>query len=68
MKRLCLMIFVVMFLSGCGTAAQRSEFWEHDTMYRSWGHLCYSWTGYKNPTPEDTNQSQQENWWGIPTP
>ncbi len=68
MKKLCLLVLIGLFLSGCGTAAKRSEFWEHDTMYKNWDHLKYSWWGYKNPTAESLKKSQEQGWWGIPTP
>lgn len=67
MKRLCLLIFMGLFLAGCG-AARQSEFWQHDTMYKNWSHLGYSWYGYKNPTLETGIQSQEQKWWGIPVP
>jgi hypothetical protein len=66
MKKLILITLTALFLSGCGTAAQRSEFFEHKTMYKNWDHLKYSWSGYKNTTPEAAEKSQAQDWWGIP--
>lgn len=68
MKRLCLLTFIMLlFLAGCG-AVRQSEFWQHDTMYKNWAHLRYSWYGYKNPTLETGIESQGQDWWGIPVP
>ena len=66
MKKLLLIMLMVMLLVGCGTAAKESEFWQHDTMYKNWDHLRYSWSGYKNPTEVTGDQSQEQDWWGIP--
>jgi len=66
MKKLCLVAFIALFLAGCGTSAQQSEFWKHDTVYKSWGHLGFSWFGFKNPTAETGQKSQDQGWWGIP--
>ena len=68
MKKLFLVVFIGLFLSGCGSAAQRSEFWKHDTMYRNWDHMKYSLWGYKTPTQDTANKSEEQEWWGIPTP
>ena len=68
MKRLFLMVLMGSFLLGCGTAVERSEFWKHDTMYRNWDHMKYSWWGYKDPKPDAAEKSQEQEWWGIPTP
>lgn len=68
MKKLCLLALIGLFLSGCGTAAKKSEFWEHDTMYKNWDHLIFSCWGYKNPTAETLKKSQGQGWWGIPIP
>ena len=68
MKKIFFLVLLAIFLSGCGTAAKKSEFWEHDTMYRNWDHLIYSWWGYKKPTPETAEKTKEQKWWGIPTP
>ena len=64
MKKLFLVLIAGFFLSSCGTAAQQSEFWKHDTIYKNWDHLKFSWFGYKNPTKETGKTSQAEKWWG----
>ena len=66
MKKLFLLILMGLLFSGCGPAAQKSEFWQHDSMYKNWEHTKYSWSGYKNPTPEKGEKSEEQNWWGIP--
>jgi hypothetical protein len=65
-KKLCLLFLAGLFLSGCGAAARESEFWQHDTMYKNWDHLKFSWYGYKKPTPKTGKESNQQGWWGIP--
>lgn len=66
MKKLFLVLILGLFISGCGAAASKSEFWEHDTMYRTWDHTFYSWSRYKNPTSQTLKESQNQTWWGIP--
>lgn len=68
MKKLLVLLFLGMFLMGCGAAATQSEYSKHSSMYRSWDHLKYSWTGYKNPTAETQKKSQEQGWWGIEVP
>jgi len=68
MKRIILVLMLGMFLAGCGTAAERSEFWKHDSVYKNWDHFKYSVSGYKNPTDASLKDSTEQKWWGIPTP
>ena len=68
MKKLFLLALIGLFFSGCGAGIQRSEFLKHDTMYKNWDHLIYSWWGHRNPTDETQKKSQEQGWWGIPTP
>lgn len=68
MKKLLALLFLGMFLMGCGAAARQSEFYQHSTMYQNWDHLKYSWTGYRNPTAETGEKSQEQGWWGIEVP
>ncbi|MEN6465035.1 MAG: hypothetical protein ABFD62_07640 [Syntrophaceae bacterium] len=63
MKRLMLILVAVAFFAGCA-AAERSEFFQHDTMYRDGDHLWYSWHKYKTTDNNDMKKSQAENWWG----
>lgn len=64
MKRLVLVLVLGMFLAGCGTAAERSEFWKHPSMFTSWDHMSYSWGGYENCGPDLTKKSGEQKWWG----
>ncbi|MBA4421926.1 MAG: hypothetical protein C0390_02350 [Syntrophus sp. (in: bacteria)] len=66
MKKLFAVILMLLFLSGCGAAARKSEFYEHDTMYRNGDHLLFSIYEYKKVDSKDVRQSETEKWWGIP--
>ncbi len=66
MKRFFLVLIAGLFLSGCGTLAQESEFWQHPTMYKNWEHMKFSLWGYQNPSKETAKKSQEQGWWGIP--
>ena len=68
MKKLLIITMLVMFLSGCGTLAIDSEFWKHDTLYKSWDHMKFSWNEYKNPTAEHARKAKEQGWWGIDIP
>jgi len=65
-KKWLMLLIIGAFLAGCGTAAQRSEFWKHDTMYKNWAHMGYSWSGYKKTSAADVQKTKSQNWWGIP--
>jgi hypothetical protein len=43
-KVLCLLVLGA-GLAGCGTTASQSEVWSHDTLYRDWDHMRFSWGG-----------------------
>jgi len=62
---LCLIVFMVLFLSGCA-AIKESEFYKHDTHYKTFNHMIYSWWGHENPTEETLKKSQEQGWWGMP--
>ena len=66
MKKVILLLVSVMFLMGCGAAAQRSEWYQHDTHFKNWKHLKFSVTGYKNPSAKDAKFSDSQEWWGEP--
>ena len=68
MKRLILIGAAVFFLMGCANSGSRSGFWQHDTMYRSWDHMGFSWFGYHNVSAQDARESQNQNWWGEDIP
>lgn len=67
MKKMVVLIFLALFLASCGQSAVRSEFLQHDTMYRNWDHMKFSWFGY-NPTTEDLEKTADQKWWGIEVP
>jgi uncharacterized protein YceK len=66
LRKITLFLLICLFLSGCATARQ-SEVSQHSAMYQSWGHLWFSWYGYKNRScdPAVQARSQQERWWGT---
>jgi hypothetical protein len=64
MKKLLVVLMLGMFLAGCGTAAEQSEFWKHPSMFTSWDHMKYSWGGYEDCGPGQTQKSKQQKWWG----
>ena len=66
MKKLFFLVLIGLFLTGCGTAAERAEFWKHDTMYKNWDHFIYSSDGYKKTTSDDVKKTKEQNWWGEP--
>jgi hypothetical protein len=68
MKKLLALLLLGLFLSGCGAAARESEFWQHDSVYKNWDHLRYSWWGYKNPNQASGEKSIEQGWWGIEIP
>lgn len=66
MKRILITLMLCIFLAGCGAAAKNSGFYEHDSIYKDWSHLWFSWHGYKNCPPDDTlKKLQVEGWWGM---
>ena len=68
MKKWILLILMALFLYGCGAGARESGFWQHDTMYKNFDHMKFSWFGYKNPDAKKAKQSQEQGWWGIEVP
>lgn len=63
MKKLIVLLFVGLLLAGCS-----SEFYKHDTLFKDYDHVAFSWWGYKNPTSEDAQMSDNRGWWGEPIP
>jgi len=62
--RLTVVLVLLFVMMGCGTAAKNSEFMQHDTMYKNWDHLKFSWTGWQSPTMDDVENSAGQSWWG----
>jgi len=66
MKKLVILLIVAAFLgamAGCS-----AEWYKHDTIYKTNDHMYFSLWGYKHPTAEDAQKSQQEGWWGKDVP
>ncbi len=68
MKKLVVLMLIALFLASCGQSAIRSEFLQHDTMYKNWDHLKFSWSGQDNATSQDLEKSNDQQWWGIEVP
>ena len=66
MKRIGLLLIVVLFLLGCGTAAERETFKNNPYHYRNYDHMKFSVSGYKKPSAKDANKSDSQKWWGEP--
>jgi hypothetical protein len=64
MKKFLLLLIITFFISGCGTMAKDSEFWEHDSMYKDFDHLKFSWSGHKSPSDEELKSDNTKEWWG----
>ncbi len=45
MKKMVVLMFMVLFLASCGQHFSKSEFLQHDTMYKNWDHMKFSWFG-----------------------
>lgn len=67
MKKILFMIVILGFLfSGCSGSVTQSEFMQHSSHYKNCEHVAYSWFGYKKPTAETGQKSEDQAWWGIP--
>ncbi len=63
MKKLLLLLVVAMLIAGCS-----SEFYKHDSLFKTNQHVAYSWWGYNNTTPEAAKMSAEQGWWGKEIP
>ena len=63
MKKLLCLVALFAFVAGCA-GAEQSGFWSHDTMYKNYDHMKYSWSGYENCGPNYTKESKTQDWWG----
>ena len=63
MRKIFLLIIMALIITGCS-----SEFYTHDSLYKDWDHMEFSWWGYKNPTPEYAKMSEERGWWGEEIP
>lgn len=63
MKKLLFVSIAVLLISGC-----TSEFYKHDSVFKTNSHVAYSWWGYKNTTAQDAKMSNEQGWWGTGVP
>ncbi len=63
MKKLIVLLIMGLLLSGCS-----DEFLAHDSVFKDWDHVKFSWGGYKNPTAEHAQMSADRGWWGEEIP
>ena len=63
MKKLIVLLFIGLLLAGCS-----SEFYKHDSVFKDWDHVKFSWWGYKTPTAEAAKMSDDRGWWGEEIP
>lgn len=68
MKRLIMLGLLAVFIISCGQTAARTEFWQHDTVYKNNAHMAFSWFGYRDVSQEELQKSQEQNWWGLDVP
>ena len=68
MKKFIVLALLGIFVAGCGQSAVQSEFWKHDTVYKNWDHMKYSWFGYRNSKGDNAAKSDEQGWWGIEIP
>ncbi|BBO67590.1 hypothetical protein DSCA_15200 [Desulfosarcina alkanivorans] len=68
MKKAIVLIFLAFFMASCSGTLVQSEFMEHDTLYKNWDHMKFSWYGHRNPTAEDQQNSAEQQWWGFEVP
>jgi len=70
MKKLVVLIFMVLFLVSCGSSSlmSRSEYLQHDKLYKNWDHMKFSLFGPDNASSEDLQKSIDQEWWGLDVP
>jgi len=68
MKKLLVLSLMALFLAGCGQSLVRSEFYQHDSLYKNWDHMKFSWYGHNSPQPEDLKNAAEQQWWGVEVP
>lgn len=69
MKKMVILIIMVLFLASCGHSLMgRSEFLQHDSMYKNWDHMKFSLFGPDEATDQDVKKSIEQQWWGIEVP
>lgn len=63
MKKLMLLLVAVLLIAGC-----TSEFYKHDSLFKTNSHAAYSWWGYKSTSAQDAKMSAEQGWWGKEIP
>ena len=63
MKKIVFLILLTLVIAGCS-----SEFYKHDTIFKDWDHVKFSWWGYEQPTAEYAKMSEERGWWGVEIP
>jgi hypothetical protein len=63
MKKLLLLLVAAMLIAGC-----TSEFYKHDTLFKTNQHVAYSWWGYEKTGANDAKISAEQGWWGKEIP
>jgi hypothetical protein len=58
-----ILIIISMIITGCS-----SEFYKHDSIYKDWDHIKFSWWEYENPTEKHAKMSTERGWWGEEIP
>lgn len=63
MKKLLLVLVAVLLIAGC-----TSEFYKHDSLFKTNSHAAFSWWGYKNVNADHAKMSAEQGWWGKEIP
>jgi hypothetical protein len=63
MKKLIFLIVLTLLIAGCS-----SEFYKHDSAFKDWDHVQFSWWDYQKPTAEHAKMSAERGWWGEEIP
>jgi hypothetical protein len=63
MRKLVLLLAAAMLIAGC-----TSEFYKHDSLFKTNDHAAYSWWGYNKTGPMDAKKSAEQGWWGKEIP
>ena len=63
MKKLFALLLICLFFAACS-----KESLKHDTAYKNWNHVKFSWWQYRSPTAEHAKMSEEQGWWGEEIP
>ena len=63
MKKLIVLVLMVLLLAACS-----DEWYAHDSIYKDWEHIKFSWWGHNNVTAEHAQMSEDRGWWGEEIP